>query len=123
MLSGTEILIGILFVVVLFAMSVIDSAFMSVNKVSVRRLVDHPHGKAAPVLAALLETRAEVLTSIHVVIQLLLVLGTVFVFTVLQMRAIPYTGTVLGTLGVMMLIIAIFRQHVDRGAQHTPRIR
>ena len=114
MLSGTEILIGILFVLVLLAVSVIDSAFVSVNKVSVRRLVDHPHGKAAPVLAAMLETRAEVLTSIHVVIQLLLVLGSVLVFTALQMRTIPYTGTVIGTLVIMMVIIAVFRNLLPR---------
>src|SRR5262249_34039401 len=93
---------------------IIDIAFANVNKVSVRRLVDHPHAKAAPMLAAMLDRRAEVLTSIHVVIQLLLVLGSVLVFTALQMRAIPYTGLVAGTLVIMMLVIAIFRHLLPR---------
>jgi putative hemolysin len=114
MLTGTEIVISILFILALLAMSVIDAAFTSVNKVSVRRLVDHPDAKSAPVLSAMLETRAEVLTSIHVVIQLLLVLGSVLVFTALQMRTIGYTGAVIGTLAVMILVIAIFRHLLPR---------
>lgn len=115
MLSGTEIIIGFAFVFALLVMSAIDIAFTNVNKVAVRRLVDHPHsGKAARVLGEMLETRAEVLTSIHVVIQLLLVLGSVFVFTVLQMRTIPYTGSVIGTLIIMMFMIAIFRHLLPR---------
>jgi putative hemolysin len=114
MLTGTEIVISILFILALLAMSVIDAAFTSVNKVSVRRLVDHPDAKSAPVLSAMLETRAEVLTSIHVVIQLLLVLGSVLVFTALQMRTIGYAGAVIGTLAVMILVIAIFRHLLPR---------
>lgn len=114
MLSGTEIFIGIVFVLALLVMSIIDIAFTNVNKVSVRRLVDHPQGKAAPALTEMLEERPEVITSIHVVIQLLLVLGSVLVFTAFQMRAIRYTGTVIGTLVVMMLVIAIFRHLLPR---------
>jgi len=114
MLTGTEVLIGILYVAALLVMSVIDIAFTNVNKVSVRRLVDHPHAKAAPLLAEMLEKRAEVLTSIHVVIQLLLVLGSVLVFTALQMRTLPYTGLVIGTLIVMMFVIAIVRHLLPR---------
>jgi len=114
MLTGTEVLIGILYVVALLVMSVIDIAFTNVNKVSVRRLVDHPHANAAPLLAEMLEKRAEVLTSIHVVIQLLLVLGSVLVFTALQARTLPYTGLVVGTLIVMMFVIAIVRHLLPR---------
>ena len=114
MLTGTEVLIGILYVVALLVMSVIDIAFTNVNKVSVRRLVDHPHAKAAPLLAEMLEKRAEVLTSIHVVIQLLLVLGSVLVFTALQLRTLRYTGLVVGTLIVMMFVIAIVRHLLPR---------
>jgi CBS domain containing-hemolysin-like protein len=114
MLTGTEVLIGILYIAALLVMSIIDIAFTNVNKVSVRRLVDHPHAKAAPLLAEMLEKRAEVLTSIHVVIQLLLVLGSVLVFTALQMRTLPYTGLVVGTLIVMMFVIAIVRHLLPR---------
>ena len=77
MLSSSEILIAVFFIVVLLVMSVIDVAFSAINKLSVRRLVDNPRAKAAPSLAALLEIRPEVLMSIHVVIQLLLVSGAV----------------------------------------------
>lgn len=114
MLSGTEILIGLLFVAALLVMSIIDIAFSTVSKVSVRRLVDHPRAKAAPLLAALLETRSEVLTSLHVVIQLMLVLGSVLVFSAFQLRVISFGTSALGTLVIMMLVIAIFRHLLPR---------
>src|ERR1051326_5089834 len=97
MLSGTEFLIGIVFIVALLVMSTIDVAFANVNKVSVRRLVDRPKAKAAPSLAALLEQRGEVHTSIHIIIQLFLVAGAVFVFTLLERRQIRYSMSVFGT--------------------------
>src|SRR5215831_21270467 len=102
MLSGTELLIAALFILALFVMSVIDVAFTNVGKVAVRRLIDRPKAKAASSLAALIETRAEVLTSIHIIIQLFLVAGTVFVFTLFERRQLRYSVSVLGTVGVMM---------------------
>lgn len=114
MLSGTEILIGALFIIALVVMSIIDVAFSNVNKVSVRRLVDHSHAAAAPSLAAMLETRAEVFTSIHVIIQLILVLGAVFVFSAFERRHIPYVASVIGAVIVMMLVILVFRHLVPR---------
>src|SRR5499426_527643 len=114
MLSGTESLIGALFILALLVMSVIDVAFTNVGKVAVRRLVDRPKAKAAGSLAALIETRAEVLTSIHIIIQLFLVAGAVFVFTVFERRQIRYAISVLGTVGVMMLVILLFRQLLPR---------
>ena len=89
-------------------MSIIDAAFTSVNKVSVRRLADGPRAKAASALAALLETRAEVLTSIHIVIQLILVVGAVFVFSGFERRHIRYAGSVTGTVIIMMFVILLF---------------
>jgi putative hemolysin len=114
MLSGTELLIAGLFITVLLVMSVIDIAFSAVNKISVRRLLDNPNAKAAPSLVALLETRPEVLMSIHVVIQLLLVSGAVLLFGVFQRREIPYVGGALGTILVMVFVILIFRHLVPR---------
>jgi magnesium and cobalt exporter, CNNM family len=114
MLSGTELLIAGLFITVLLLMSVIDIAFSAVNKISVRRLLDNPNAKAAPSLVALLETRPEVLMSIHVVIQLLLVSGAVLLFGVFQRREIPYVGGALGTILVMVFVILIFRHLVPR---------
>jgi CBS domain containing-hemolysin-like protein len=114
MLTGTEFLIGTLFTLALLVMSVIDVAFTNVSKVAVRRLVDRPRSKAAPALAAMLEKRPEVLTSIHIIIQLMLVAGAVFVFTIFERRALRYSASVLGTVGIMMLVILIFRHLLPR---------
>jgi CBS domain containing-hemolysin-like protein len=114
MLSGTELLIGAAFIIALMVVSIIDVAFGNVNKVAVRRLVDRPKAKSAASLAALLETRAEVLTSIHLVIQLLLVAGAVFVFTGFERRQVSYAVSVFGTVGVMMLVIVLFRHLTPR---------
>src|SRR6266700_20876 len=114
MLSGTEILIAPLFITALLLMSIIDVAFTSLNKVSVRRLADHPNAKAAPSLAALLETRAEVLMSIHIVIQMLLVFGAVLLFGAFERRQVRYVPGVLGTVIVMMFVILLFRHLIPR---------
>src|SRR5437016_8326868 len=114
MLSGTEVFIAALFTVALTLMSTIDVAFANVNKVAVRRLVDGPRGKAASSLVTLLDTRGEVLTSIHIVIQLLLVAGAVLLFTALEWRPIPYTASVIITVVVMMFVILIFRHLIPR---------
>jgi putative hemolysin len=114
MLSGTELLIGALFIVALLAMSIIDVAFTNVSKVAVRRLLDRPKAKAAASLVAMLERRAEVLTSVHIIIQLLLVAGAVFAFTVFERRQVRYWLSVLGTVAVMMLVILLFRQLLPR---------
>jgi CBS domain containing-hemolysin-like protein len=113
MLSGTEVLVGITLLVALVVMSAIDVAFTNVNKVAVRRLVDRPRAKAAPALAALLDARAEVLTSIHVVIQLILVLGSVFIFHAFQMRTSASVAA-FGTVAVMIFVILVFRHLVPR---------
>lgn len=114
MLTGTEFLIGTLLVLALLVMSVIDLAFTNVSKVAIRRLVDRPRAKAASSLAAMVETRSEVLTSLHIIIQLFLVSGAVFVFTLFQRREIRGAVSVLGTVGTMMLVILIFRQLLPR---------
>jgi putative hemolysin len=114
MLSGTEILITAFYIVALVVMSIIDVAFTNINKVSVRRLVENSKSKAAPRLALLLESRAEVLISIHILIQLLLVSGAVFLFTAFQHRQIPYAVTVLITVVVMMVVILVFRHLIPR---------
>ena len=114
MLSSTELLIGGLYIVLLLAMSAIDIAFSNANKISVRRLADHPKAKAAASLAVLLESRPEVLMSIHIVIQLMLVSGAVLLYGVFQRREIPYLGGALGTIVVMMFLILVVRHLVPR---------
>jgi putative hemolysin len=114
MLNGTEFLIGAVFILALLLMSIIDVAFSNLSKVALRRLVDRPNAKAVPSLNAMFETRAEVLTSIHIIIQLFLVAGAVFVFTLFERRQVRYSAAVLGTVAVMMLLILVFRHLVPR---------
>src|SRR5712692_7864993 len=114
MLSGTEVLIAAGFIIAITLMSAIDIALLNANKVSVRRLVDGPRGKAASALAVLLDTRIEVLTSVHIVIQLLTVSGTVLLFAALQRIPIPYAVSIAAAVVAMMLVIIIFRHLVPR---------
>jgi putative hemolysin len=114
MLSGTEILFGTVYLVALVLLSTLDVAFSSVNKVAIRRLVDHPKAKSAPALATLLETRSEGLISIQVIIQLLLVAGAVLLDAAIEQRQIPYVGPAAATIIVMMLVILIFRHLIPR---------
>src|SRR5215468_1665701 len=114
MLSGTEFVTGILLILVLLVMSIVDVAFTNLSKVAIRRLVDRPKAKAAPALAAMLDKRAEVLTSLHILIQLFLVSGGVFVFTLFERRQFPYALSVLATVAVMMLVILLFRHLIPR---------
>jgi CBS domain containing-hemolysin-like protein len=62
----------------------------------------------------MLETRGEVLTSVHIIIQLLLVAGAVFVVTLFERRELRYVVSVLGTVGVMMFVILVFRHLLPR---------
>src|SRR6266481_9288174 len=114
MLSGTEVLIAACFIMALTLMSAIDIALLNANKVSVRRLVDGHRGKAASALAMLLDNRIEVLTSVHIVIQLLTVSGTVLLFAALQRIPIPYTVSIPVAVVVMMFVVIIFRHLIPR---------
>ena len=114
MLSGTELIISALFIVALLLMSIIDVAFGSVNKISVRRLLDNPKAKSAAALNALLETRSEILMSIHILIQLLLVSGAVFLFAAFGRRQVPYVAGMPGTIVLMFVLILLFRQLIPR---------
>jgi putative hemolysin len=114
MLTGTEFLLGTLVTLSLLVMSILDVAIGNVSKAAIRRLIDRPKAKAAPSLAAMLESRAEVLTSIHIIIQLILVVGAVFVFTLFERRQLRYTPSVFGTVGIMMLVILLFRHLFPR---------
>jgi putative hemolysin len=114
MLSGMESLIASGGIVALVLLATIDIAFLNANKVSVRRLVDGPKGKSASALALLLDTRIDVLTSIHIVIQLLIVSETVLLFAVLQPMPIPYAASIAVVIALMMFVIIIFRHLIPR---------
>jgi Domain of unknown function DUF21. len=108
-LTGTEFLISLVFVIVLLLLSIIDIAFSSVNKITVRRLLETPRLKHVPQLAALVECRNEVLMSIHILIQVLLVGGAVFLFAAFERREIRYLEGMPGTILLMFVLILLFR--------------
>ncbi|HET9219476.1 MAG TPA: hypothetical protein VFR18_20990, partial [Terriglobia bacterium] len=80
MLSATELAIALLFVLALLGTSILEIAFSSINRISFRRFLEKPEFRAVPALGALLESRTEVLMSLHLLIQLLMVAGAVFLF-------------------------------------------
>ncbi len=114
MLNGSEFLIGSLFVVALLLISIVDIALSGVNKISVRRFLDNPKVRSAPKLVELVENRAEVLLSVHILVQLLLIAGAVFLIGVFSRRQVASTLTIAGTVGVMFLLTLVFRQLVPR---------
>jgi CBS domain containing-hemolysin-like protein len=114
MLNGTELLISAVFVILLLLLSIIEVAFSSVNKISVRRLLDGPNAKFIPQLTAMVESRNEVLMSINVSIQLLLVGGSVFLFAAFERREIRYLEGMPGTILLMFAMILLFRQMLPR---------
>jgi CBS domain containing-hemolysin-like protein len=76
--------------------------------------MDNPKAKAAPLLSSLVENRTEAQMSIHILIQLLLVAGAVFLFGAFNRRQIPYVAGMPGTIGVMFVLILVFRQLIPR---------
>ena len=114
MLSATELAIAVLFVLVLLVSSVLEIAFSSINRISFRRFLEKPEFKTAPALAALLESRTEVLMSLHLFIQLLMVAGAVFLFYAFNERQVSYLAGMPGTIGLMFVLIILFRQLIPR---------
>src|SRR5262245_45251479 len=114
MLSGSELLIAGLFILSLLLMSVLDIALRSVTKSSDPRRLDSPKGKSGPALVALVENRGEVLLSVHLFIELLVVASAVFLFGAFGRREIPYVAGMPGTIAAIFLIVLIFRQLVPR---------
>lgn len=114
MLNATELGIATLFVVALGVISILEIAFSSINKIAFRRFLEKPEMKAAPPLASLLEIRTEVLLSIHLLIQSLMVAGAVFLFAAFNRRQVPYVAGIPGTVGLMFVLIVLFRQLIPR---------
>ena len=114
MLSATELAIAVLFVLTLLVTSVLEIAFSSINRISFRRYLEKPEFKTARALAALLEGRTEVLMSLHLFIQLLMVAGAVFLFAAFTERKVGYVGGMPGTIGLMFVLIILFRQLIPR---------
>jgi CBS domain containing-hemolysin-like protein len=113
-LNATELGIATLFVVALGVISIVEIAFSSINKIAFRRFLEKPEMKAAPPLASLLEIRTEVLLSIHLLIQSLMVAGAVFLFAAFNRRQVPYVAGIPGTVGLMFVLIVLFRQLIPR---------
>jgi CBS domain containing-hemolysin-like protein len=113
-LNATELGIATLFVLALLVMSILEIAFSSINKIAFRRNLDKPEMKFAPYLATLLESRTEVLLSIHLLIQSLMVAGGVFLFAAFNRREVPYVAGMPGTIILMFVLIVLFRQLIPR---------
>jgi putative hemolysin len=113
-LSATELAIAVLFVLTLLVTSVLEIAFSSINRISFRRYLEKPEFKTARALAALLEGRTEVLMSLHLFIQLLMVAGAVFLFAAFKAREVSYVAGMPGTIGLMFVLIILFRQLIPR---------
>jgi CBS domain containing-hemolysin-like protein len=113
-LSATELAIALLFVTALLLTSILDSAFGSISKISLRRLLDDPRIKAAPILASLLESRTEVLMALHLLIQSMLVAGALFLFGAFDRRQVPYVAGLPGTIVLMIVLIVVFRNLIPR---------
>jgi CBS domain containing-hemolysin-like protein len=114
MLSPYELLIAGLFIAALLLVSIVDIALSNVNKISVRRFLDNPKIKSAPALVALVENRAEVILSVNILIQLLIVSGAVFLFGAFGRRQIPYVAGMPGTIALMFVLMLVFRQLIPR---------
>jgi len=111
-LSATELAIAVLFVLALLVTSVLEIAFSSINRISFRRLLEKPEIKVAPALSALLESRTEVLMSLHLLIQSIMVAAAVFLFAAFNRREIA--AGMPGTIGLMFVLIILFRQLIPR---------
>ena len=114
MLNATELAIAVLFVLALLVTSTLEIAFSSINRISFRRLLEKPEIKFAPSLATLLESRTEVLMSLHLLIQSLMVAGAVFLFWAFNRREVEYVAGMPGTIGLMFVLIVLFRQLIPR---------
>jgi len=112
-LSATELAIAVLFVLALLVTSVLEIAFSSINRISFRRLLEKPEIKVAPALFALLESRTEVLMSLHLLIQSIMVAAAVFLFAAFNRRE-AYAAGMPGTIGLMFVLIILFRQLIPR---------
>jgi len=114
MLSGSELLIAGLFIAALLLMSIVDIALSSVTRITVRRFLESPKVKTAPALVALVEKRDEVLLSVHIFIQLLIIAGSVFLFGAFSRRQVPLVAGMPGTILLMFVLILVFRELIPR---------
>lgn len=114
MLNATELGVAAVFVLALLLLSILEVAFSNTSKISFRRVLDNPGIKVSPALPSLLESRAEVLMSIHLLVQALLVSGSVFLFAAFNRHQVPYFAGLPGTIVLMFVLIMLFRQLIPR---------
>jgi len=113
-LNATELAIAVVFIIALLVTSTLDVAFASISKISIRRLLEDPRIKAAPVLSSLLDIRTEVQMSLHLLIQLIVSAGAVFLFASFNRHQVPYVAGMPGTVGLMAVLIVLFRILIPR---------
>jgi CBS domain containing-hemolysin-like protein len=113
-LSATELGVAVLFILALLLFSILDVAFSNTSRISFRRILDNPSIKVSAALPSMLESRTEVLMSINLLVQVLLVSGSVFLFTVFNRHHVRYVASLPGTIGLMFVLIMLFRQLIPR---------
>ncbi len=114
MLTVTELGVAAVFILALLLLSVLDVAYTNTSRISFRRILDNPAIKAPAALPSLLESRTEVLISIHLLVQVMLVSGSVFLFTAFNRHQVPYVAGLPGTIVLMFVLILLFRQLLPR---------
>lgn len=114
MLNATELAVAALFVLALLLLSILDVAFTNTTRISFRRVLDNPAIKVSAALPSLLESRTEVLMSIHLLAQALLVSGAVFLFAAFNRHQVPFVAGLPGTIVLMFGLIMLFRQLIPR---------
>jgi CBS domain containing-hemolysin-like protein len=114
MLSATEVVTAFVLWAALLITSIFEVAFGSMTRISLRRLLEKHDIKPAPMLMSLLGSRSEILMSLQLLTQVLLVCGTVLMFIVFGRREVPYAAGTTVTIIVMFVVILLFRQFVPR---------
>ncbi len=114
MLTATELGVAAVFVLALLLLSILDIAFGNTSRISFRRILDNPAIKVSAALPSMLESRTEVLMSIHLLVQALLVAGSVFLFAAFNRHHVPYVAGLPGTIVLMFVLIILFRQLIPR---------
>lgn len=114
MLSTVHVLIALILLGALLLMSVLDFALASLNKIALRRLADAAGAKSGPLWVAMIESRAEVLTAIHISIQILLISIAVLMTSAFMDTDLPDGLALLAGAVTTLCLVLVFRQFIPR---------
>ena len=114
MLSGIEAFIALLLALAVLLVSIIDFALSGARKITLRRLTEGPNGRPVPLLLKLVDARSEVLMTVHITLQVLLVLIAVLLASTFVRSTLSYPAALAGTLILLLIVILGLRQLVPR---------